>query len=59
MWMLCEGITLHFGVLDVFNEISKFKVIRYFIGWGKKKVGYFISLRVNNDGNMEAKWEEL
>nr|CAB3262779.1 uncharacterized protein LOC100183204 [Phallusia mammillata] len=34
MWMLCEGITLHLCVIDVFNAMTKFKVVRYFIGWG-------------------------
>nr|XP_026691903.1 uncharacterized protein LOC100183204 isoform X1 [Ciona intestinalis] len=34
MWMLCEGITLHLNVVNVFHAMTKFKLARYFIGWG-------------------------
>ena len=36
MWMLCEGITLYFNVVDVFGNHRTFKVLRPFLGWGKK-----------------------
>ncbi|CAK8673012.1 unnamed protein product [Clavelina lepadiformis] len=34
MWMLCEGITLHLSVINVFQDTKTFKIGRYFLGWG-------------------------